>query len=114
MVEGHLRHDDNKRPALRVETDALRQTDLGLVHALGAALARAMEEQDEGPGLLPIPVLRQIDNETVQHAVDFDGTIQEARILHARSGPGGQKRKDKEKSQNKASKHCGMETAYRG
>jgi hypothetical protein len=92
VAEGDLGHDDDEGPALGMEADGLRKADLGLVHALGAAFAGAVEEEDEGPGLLAVPVFGEVDNVAMEDAVDFEGAIEEAGVLRARGGVSGQEK----------------------
>jgi hypothetical protein len=65
-----LRHDDDKRPALGVVAYLRWQADLSLPHALGPALAAAVEKQDDGPkpAVVAPPVIGQVDLETVGDA----------------------------------------------
>ena len=86
-VEGDLGHDDDGGPAFGVDTNGGGQADLGLVHALGAALARAVEEENDGQVLVLIPAQRQVDLVAVGDAVEHDGAIEKAR------SPGGAARK---------------------
>jgi hypothetical protein len=62
--ERALRHDDDEGPAVGVVAHLLGQADLGLPHAFGAALAAAVQEEDDGP--LPMvvaaPLFGQVDD----------------------------------------------------
>jgi hypothetical protein len=51
MAEAALGHDDEEGPALGVVAELLRKADLGLPEAFCAALASAVEEEEDG-GLL--------------------------------------------------------------
>ena len=78
-----LGHDDDEGPALGVVADGFGKADLGLPHALGAALAAAVEEENDGPGLAVVaaPVFGQVDLEAVGGAVELDAAIEEAGLL---------------------------------
>ena len=101
MIEGDLGHDDDEGPAVGMDANGLGKADLGFVHALRAALAGAMEEEDEGPGLFAVPVLRQIDDVAVEDAVDFERAIEEAGVLEAGGGVGRDSKKGSEKARRK-------------
>jgi hypothetical protein len=78
-----------------MEANGLREADLSLVHAFGATLAGAVEEEDEGPGLLAVPVFGQVHNVAMEDAVELKGAIEEAGVLRARGGVSGQEKKGK-------------------
>ena len=95
MAEGDLGHDDDEGPAVGMDANGLGKADLGFVHALRAALAGAMEEEDDRPGLFAVPVFRQIDDVAVEDAVDFERAIEEAGVLEAGGGVGRENKKEK-------------------
>ncbi len=78
-----LRHHDDEGPALGVVAHRCGQADLRLPHAFGAALAAAVEKEDDGP--LPVvvapPVFGQVDLEAIGDAVELEGAIEEAGFL---------------------------------
>jgi hypothetical protein len=67
----------------------LGKADLGLPHAFGAALATAVEGEDDGPKLVVVapPLFGKVDDEAVGFTVEFYFSIQEAGLLR-RLGPG--------------------------
>jgi hypothetical protein len=50
-----------------------------------------VEEEDEGPGLLAVPVFREVDDVAMEDAVELEGAIEEACVLRARGGVSGEK-----------------------
>jgi hypothetical protein len=44
---------------------------------------------------LAIPVFRQVHDVAMEHAVEFDGAIEEAGVLRARGGVSGHEKKEK-------------------
>ena len=61
----------------------LGKADLSLPHALGAALAAAMQEEDDGPLLVVVaaPVFRKVDLKAIGDSVQLDLAIQKAGLL---------------------------------
>ena len=89
MGVGILGHDDDEGPAFGMGADGVREADLGFVHTVGAALAGAMEEEDDGPGLMGVPAFGDVDLVLVGGAVHGDGAIEEAGVLRVSCGVGG-------------------------
>ena len=78
-----LRHHDHERPAVGVVAHRFGDPDLRLPHAFGAALAPAVQEEDDGPLLAVVapPLLRQVNLKAVGDSVQLDAAVQESRIL---------------------------------
>jgi len=78
-----LRHHDHERPAFGMTADRLGEAELCLPHALGAAFAPAMQEEDDGPvfSVVAPPLVRQVDLETVRRPVEHNAPVQETCIL---------------------------------
>jgi hypothetical protein len=72
-----------------VGADGIGEADLRLVHAVGAALARAVEEEDDGPGAVRIVLPGQIDNVAVAGAVEEESAVEEPCVLGLRGRPRG-------------------------
>ena len=86
MAVGYLRHDDDEGPTFRMSADGVGQTNLGLVHAVGAAFAGAVEEEDDGPGVMRIVLDGQVDDVAVAGAVENDDAVEEAGVLRMDGG----------------------------
>ena len=84
-----LRHHDHEGPAVGVVAHRFGEADLRLPHSFGAALAAAMQEEDDGPFLAVVapPILGQVNLKAVSDAVELDAPVQESRILRG-LGPG--------------------------
>ena len=61
----------------------LGNSDLGLPHALGAALGAPVQKQDDGPSLavVALPIFRQVHLKAVGDAVQLDAAVQESGFL---------------------------------
>jgi len=80
---GALGHDDDEWPALGMIAHLEGQADLGLPHALGAALAAPVEEENDGPLTVVVAakVFREIDLEVITGAAELKGAVQEPGLL---------------------------------
>src|ERR1700722_11288176 len=78
-----LRHHDHEWPAVRVIPYRFGESDLRLPHALGAALAPAVQKKNDRPLLAVVapPILGQVYLKFVDHSLQFDSAIQEPGIL---------------------------------
>ena len=78
-----LRHHDHEGPAVGMIAHCFGDADLRLPHSFGAALAAAVQEEDDRPFLAVIaaPLFRQIDLKTISDAVELDVPIEETGIL---------------------------------
>ncbi len=93
-----LGHDDDEGPAFGVIAHRFREADLGLPHAFRAALAAAVQEENDGPlpAVVAAPILGQIDLKAVGDVVEFDAAVEESRLLRRLGfgamgfGPGGE------------------------
>jgi hypothetical protein len=81
MLERNLWHDDDKRPTIRMRADCRRQPDLCLIQTIRSSFARAVQEKDDRPPLVVIPVFRKIDLVLMGRAMQAERTVEEARVL---------------------------------
>jgi hypothetical protein len=94
MAVGALGHDDDEGPALGVVAELLGKAGLGLPQAFTAALASAMEKEDDGrrgfwlssfgggfEGLRAVKVFRQVDLKFVVDALELDGAVEKTGLL---------------------------------
>src|SRR5690606_38066047 len=74
---GALGHEDEGGEALAVEADGAADALFGLLEVVAAALAQAVEEDDEGPGFLRIVVVGDIEGVARGFSVRGRGLIEE-------------------------------------
>src|SRR6201998_598435 len=82
-IERTLRHHHDERPALRVIANRCGQADLGLPHALGAALSAPMQKKNDRPQLVvvPAPIFWNVHLVAIYGVADLDAAVKKPCLL---------------------------------
>lgn len=73
-----LRHDYDEGEPRCLQADGVTDSDVGLKQAIGAALARSVQKQDDGPGFFRTIFGRNVDLIAVAFARDCDVAVEES------------------------------------